>query len=139
MHPLFGLCTLCLLLVSCALAPGLKMLVARSREDYCSLLDRLARNSEKVADESLSFAANARQKLLATLKSHAVWNVDAQANTFLVRFSSECCTIRWRSPAALLAASLHSQILQVALKMLHEAREISSSSHLLSARISPAT
>jgi hypothetical protein len=58
--------------------------VARSRDDYCSLMYNLARNSEQVTGETMSSAAAARQKLLATLDSHPVWNVDAQANSFRV-------------------------------------------------------
>lgn len=54
------------------------MLVARSREDYCTIMQNLARNSEKSA-------VIVRSKLLATLRSHPVWDVDAQANTFRVR------------------------------------------------------
>jgi hypothetical protein len=70
---------------------GLHNLVARSRQDYCSLLHNLALNSERTTVESDSYAATARQKLLATLTSHAVWNVDVQANTFLVRLTCKRC------------------------------------------------
>ncbi len=61
------------------------MLVARSRDDYCSVMYNLARNSEIVASESSSLAAIVRAKLLATLHAHPLWDVDAQANAFRVR------------------------------------------------------
>jgi hypothetical protein len=64
---------------------GLQILVARSREDYCSLLLHLARNSEILESKRTSSAAAARQKLLLTQNSHAVWDVEAQANAFQVR------------------------------------------------------
>jgi hypothetical protein len=120
-----------ILLASYTFASGLHTLVARSREDYCSLLHRLARNSEKVADKSLSSVANARQKLHATLKSHAVWNIDAQANTFLVRFSCEYFSIGRPPPAE----PPHPPASQVALKILLETRQVSTSSHVLATRI----
>jgi hypothetical protein len=119
------------LLASRAVSVGLQVLVARTRQEYCSMLYSIARSSETAAGQHTSSAAAARQTLLATHAAHAVWDVHVQANTFLVRLRSLFADF----PRCVSCCRRLSRLTQTALKMLYEARMTSKSSHLVATHV----